>query len=275
MRRSTTALLLALFCTCFGVASGGGFAAAAPQDVAAVPHKAVYNLSLGETRSSGLIVDVLGRMEFEWSDVCDGWAINQRFRIAYLYEDGVTVNYGWSLSSWESKDGKRYRFFIRRFDPSGESESVRGEAQLGPDGSGRAVYTEPEPREVALPAGTLFPSQHIAYVLERAAAGAAPVWSLVFDGAGEEGLMGISAALSAELPSGSPTQLGSPLLHGQKSWQLSLAFYQPDDASAEPEQEQVLRLFANGVSDELRMDYGDFVLNADLTALTELPQPDC
>lgn len=275
MRRSTTALLLALFCTCSGVASGGGLAAAAPQEVTALPHKAVYNLTLGETRSSGLIVDVIGRMEFEWADVCDGWTINQRFRIAYLYEDGVTVNYGWSLSSWESKDGKRYRFFIRRFDPSGESESVRGEAELGPDGSGRAVYSEPERREVALPAGTLFPSQHIAYVLERAAAGAVPVWSLVFDGAGEEGLMGISAALSTELPPGSPTQLASPLLNGQKSWQLSLAFYQPDAASAEPEQEQVLRLFANGVSDELRLDYGDFVLNADLTALTELPQPDC
>jgi hypothetical protein len=270
MRRITATLLLTLVC----VSAGAPSAAAAPAAEPLLPHKAVYELTLGETRASGLIVDVIGRMEFEWSDVCDGWAINQRFRIGYLYEDGVTVNYGWSLSSWESKDGKRYRFFIRRFDPSGENESVRGEAQLGPDGSGSAVYSEPERREVALPAGTLFPSQHIANVLRRAA-GAAPVWSLVFDGTGEEGLMGISAALSSELPPGSPTQLASPLLHGQKSWQFSLAYYELDAARAEPEQEQALRLYANGVSDELRLDYGDFVLNADLTDLTALPAPDC
>src|SRR3546814_7652610 len=81
------------------------------------------------------------------SDVCDGWAVNQRFRLAVLYEDGLSVSYGWSLSSWESKDGGRYRFFIRRFDGSGESESVRGEAELAADGSGRAVFHAPEDRK--------------------------------------------------------------------------------------------------------------------------------
>ena len=175
MRRSTTAFLLALLCACLGTASGAGAAAGAPAVVDALPHKAVYSLSLGEMRSSSLVVDATGRFEFEWTDVCDGWAINQRFRIAFLYEDGLTVSYGWSLSSWESKDGKRYRFFIRRFDASGESESVRGAAVIGADGSGRATYSEPEPREIELPAGTLFPTSHTSHVLERAAA--SPSWS--------------------------------------------------------------------------------------------------
>src|SRR3546814_5418455 len=92
-----------------------------------VSHKAVYALSLGELRASSAVTEAAGRFEFEWSDVCDGWAVNQRFRLAVLYEDGLSVSYGWSLSSWESKDGGRYRFFIRRFDGSGESESVRGD----------------------------------------------------------------------------------------------------------------------------------------------------
>src|SRR3546814_12064796 len=69
-----------------------------------------------------------------------------------------TLVRSWSLASWESKDGGRYRFFIRRFDGSGESESVRGEAELAADGSGRAVFHAPERREVALPPGTLFPT---------------------------------------------------------------------------------------------------------------------
>jgi hypothetical protein len=274
MRRSTTAFLLALLCACFG-AGPAIPAAGAPAAEAALPHKAVYSLSLGEMRSSSLVVEATGRFEFEWTDVCDGWAINQRFRIAFLYEDGHTVSSGWSLSSWEAKDGKRYRFFIRRFDASGESESVRGVAEIGADGSGRATYSEPEARVIELPAGTLFPTGHTAHVLESAAAGSAPVWTLVFDGSGDEGLMGVSAALSPQLPPGSPTQFVSPLLRDQASWQVNMAFYQPDAANAEPEQEQILRLFANGVVDEMRLDYGDFVLNADLADLTALPQPNC
>ena len=271
MRRFTAVLVLALFSAC----SAGGAVAAPPAGERMLPHKAVYALSMGALRSSNSVMETSGRFEFEWQDVCDGWTVSQRFRIALLYEDGLSVSYGWSLSSWESKDGKRYRFFIRRFDAGGTAESVRGEAELDADGSGKAVYFEPERRELALPAGTVFPTRHTSRVLEGAKAGGAPVWSMVFDGSGDEGLFGVSAALSRQLPGGAPTQLASPLLAGVPSWHINLAFYGPGAANVEPDQEQGLRLFANGVVDEMRLDYGEFVLDADLTELSQLPPPDC
>jgi hypothetical protein len=272
MRRFTAGLLLALASVCYGTAPATAAALAGER---LAPHKAVYALSLGELRSSAAVVEAAGRLEFEWSDVCDGWAVNQRFRIALLYEDGLSVSYGWSLSSWESKDGRRYRFFIRRFDGSGEVEQVRGEAELGADGSGRAVFHEPERRELALPAGTLFPTHHTRHVLEQAEAGAAPVWTLVFDGTDDSGLAGISAALSGRLPAGAPVRLASPLLEGVPSWHVNLALYGTEPDALEPEQEQSLRLFANGVIDEMQLDYGDFVLDAGLAELTPLPHPSC
>jgi hypothetical protein len=284
MRRFTARLLLALAAVC----SGGGSLAAAqgPTQEAAegptrgptqglAPHRAVYALSMGELRSSSALAEAAGRFEFEWSDVCDGWAVKQRFRLALLYEDGLSVSFGWSLSSWESKDGRRYRFFIRRFDATGEVESLRGEAELAADGSGKAVYHTPERREVALPAGTLFPTQHTRYVLERAQLGAAPVWTQVFDGSGNEGPFGVSAVLSRRLPAGAPARLVSPLLDSVPSWHVSLAYYSPEPGMLEPEQEENLRLFANGVVDEMRLDYGEFVLDADLAELIPLPQPSC
>lgn len=273
MRRFTAGLLLTLTAACcvtgpaLGAQPGGGHAL--------VAHKAVYALSLGQAHASSAVAEAAGRFEFEWSDVCDGWAVNQRFRLALLYEDGLTVSYGWSLSSWESKDGERYRFFIRRFDGSGESESVRGEAELAADGSGRAIFQGPERREVALPPGTLFPTHHTRHVLEQAESGGVPVWTLVFDGSGEGGLSGVSAALSQPLPAGAPTQLPSPLLDDMPSWRVNLAFYSPDAGEPEPEQEQAVRLFANGVVDEMRLDYGDFELDADLAELSSLPRPTC
>lgn len=272
MRRFTAGLLLALATVCCGT---GPAAAVALAGERLVPHRAVYALSLGELRLSSAVAEAAGRFEFEWSDVCDGWAVNQRFRIVLLYEDGLSVSFGWSLSSWESKDGRRYRFFIRRFDAGGQVESVRGEAELGADGSGKAVFHEPEGREIALPAGTLFPTHHTRHVLERAEVGEAPVWTQVFDGSGDQGPFGVSAVLSRRLPAGAPVQLDSPLLEGVPSWHVGLAFYGPDLGELEPEQEQNLRLFANGVVDEMRLDYGEFVLDADLAALSPLPRPSC
>src|SRR3546814_9857180 len=102
-------------------------------------------------------------------------------------EDGLSVSFGWSLSSWESKDGRRYRFFVRRFDGSGQAETVRGEAELDADGSGTAVFHGPERREVALPAGTQFPTHHTRQVLNQAAADGALLWTQVFDGSGGQG----------------------------------------------------------------------------------------
>lgn len=275
MRQLSAALIAALiFC---GVLWGGAASATGPLAAGErlLPHRAVYALSLGGLRSSSPVVEAAGRFEFEWEDVCDGWAVSQKFRIALLYEDGISVSFGWSLSSWEARDGSRYRFFIRRFDGSGQTESVRGEAQLGADGSGSATFREPEAREIELPAGTMFPTSHTLHVLTQAEAGAAPVYTMVFDGSGEGGLFGVSAALSRRIAPDTPAQIASALLKGVPSWRVNLAFFGAGAESVEPEQEQGLRLFANGVVDEMRLDYGDFVLDADLTELSGLPAPDC
>jgi hypothetical protein len=271
MRSFTAALSMALTLLLGGL----GPAAAAGAGERLAPHKAVYSLSLGSLQSSSPVIEAAGRFEFEWRDVCDGFAVSQKFRIALLYDDGISVSFGWSLSSWEAKDGRRYRFFIRRFDGSGLTESVSGEAELGADGSGRAVFQAPEAREIELPAGTLFPTHHTLHVLARAEAGEVPIWTQVFDGSGDEGLFGVSAALSRRLAPSAPARISSPLLDDVPSWRVDLAFFDPDEQDAEPEQEQGLRLFANGVVDEMRLDYGDFVLDADLTELIALPAPDC
>src|SRR3546814_21010497 len=93
--------------------------------------------------------------------------------------------------------------------------------------------------------------------------GEVPLWTLVFDGSGEGGLSGVSAVLSQRLPAGAPTQLASPLLEDVPSWPVHLAFYSPDAGEPEPEQEQAVRPFANGVVDEMRLAYGEFALDAD------------
>ena len=71
------------------------------------------------------------------------------------------------------------------------------------------------------------------------------------------------------------TSVSSPLLDGAASWQVSIAYFGMAEEATEPEYEQEMRLFDNGVVDELLLDYGDFTLDATLADLKESPAPDC
>ncbi len=241
-----------------------------------LPHRAVYDLSLAKSRSNGSVVQAHGKLEFEWADICSGWTVSQRTRVQMLTTAGQTFDFGWSLNALETRDGRRYRFFIRRFNADRTTEEVRGEARLPEPGArGLAVFAKPEARKVRLPKGTLFPTAHSLLLIEAAAKGELPLWRTVFDGSGDDGRFGVNAALTRALPAEAPNRFDSPLLHGQASWRLRLAYFGMDESVAEPEHEQALRLYANGVVDEMLLDYGDFVLRADLGVLEALPELEC
>jgi hypothetical protein len=241
-----------------------------------VPHRAVYDLSLGKSRSGSSVSQAQGKLEFEWADVCTGWTVSQRTRVSMITGEGRVIDFGWTLNALEDKDGKHYRFFIRRLDGGEVTEELRGEARLtAVGGRGVAKYSKPAAREVPLPKGTVFPTRHSLILMEAAAGGDMPIWRLVFDGSGDEGLFGVNAALAQALPAGAPVQRDLPLLRGQPSWRMSLAFFNMDETAAEPEHEQALRLFANGVVDEMLLDYGDFALKAELRSAEALPELQC
>lgn len=240
------------------------------------PHRAVYDMTLDKSRSNGVVSRAQGKLEFEWADVCAGWMVSQKTRIQVSYGDGRTVDFGWSINSLEAKNGQRYQFFIRRFFGDGESESVRGKAQLdGPGGPGLATYSVPEEKEIMLPKGTIFPTEHTLLLMDAAERGEKNFWRIMFDGSGDEGLSGVNVAISEQIPAGKAGEFKSPLLDDVESWRMDLAFFSMDKSNSEPEHEQTLRLFANGVVDELLLDYGDFVLKATLKQLEKLPVPNC
>ena len=274
------AFVYRLFLPCLGAAMlAAGLSQWAPASAAATftPHRAVYELSLGKSRANGSISRAQGKLEFEWADVCTGWTVSQRTLVQLVSNEGQVIDFGWTLNALESKDGTYYRFFIRRLNTGGAPENQRGEARLkAPGQGGTATYSEPMEREVKLPKGTLFPTAHSLLLLNTAESGGFPVWRQVFDGSGEEGgLYGINAAMSSALKPEKHQRLDSPLLQDKKSWRLHLAYFGADENVSVPEHEQIFRIYANGIVDELLLDYGDFTLRADLLTLDALPAPQC
>ena len=45
-----------------------------------VPHKALYEIRLAETKSGSQIVNISGQMFYEWKSACDAWISDHRFR---------------------------------------------------------------------------------------------------------------------------------------------------------------------------------------------------
>jgi hypothetical protein len=249
-----------------------------PLDVILAPHRATYEMKLALARPYSGIVEVNGNMILETQDSCDAWTVKQRIKLTFLRNDGEEFETDSSFTSYESKDGLELRFSVRNIQNDEIEEELRGQADLeGIGGKGRASFTLPEPRSFELPAGTLFPTSHLALVIKHARQGDKSVSYKVFDGARLDGAFQVNAVIgkSPRPPAGTPTPRGDTVLLRQPAWGVRFAFFANGDSGAPPEYELALDLLANGVARSMLLDYGDFAVDARLTQIQALPRPKC
>ena len=276
-----TRLLLASWMLSAALFSVAASAASAPRAGELLPHRATYVLSLGHNLSGSDVVNVQGVMAYEFADACNGWTTTQKARLKFFYDDGRTDEVGWDLNSWESKDGKRYRFFMRNFDGDNVTSEFKGEAEMpAPGQAGLVRFETPARKRLALPRGTLFPTGHSLALFRHLAAGDPTFLATVFDGSDDKGPMEISAALAGSSKPAAEQAKLSPLLAAGPVYRLSLAFFAPQGEAttgdeATPQQEQSVSIYANGVIDRLTLDYGSFTVDAVLKRLEGLPAPGC
>ncbi len=264
-----------------GLAAALVLCAASPASAVDIaPHRALYNLSLESAKTSSGVAGASGGMYYEWGETCDGWTVEQRFRLRLQYAEEGSVDVNSTLVTWESKDGQRYRFNERRVRNGDVEDDIHGEAHLdGPGKGGVAEFEKPEQSTLTLAPGVLFPTAHTLVLIERALAGDQFVSRKVFDGAAVDNAGQITAVIGPQLKpdpkAGKP--LDSPLLQ-RPSWRMSLAFFPADAGTSDsdtPDYELSMRLLDNGVSQDMSLDYGDYVLRAKLDEIEALPRPSC
>ena len=240
-------------------------APAAVPGVELLPHRAAYRLSLLESEGGTALSEVRGGLVLEFRAACDGWLSQQRLGFVAEAAEGPGFTYDVRFSSWESRDSTRLRFNVRSFDGRELQDEFRGLAKLeAPGGKGTARYNEPKGTEIALPAGTIFPTEHVRELIEAARAGERLVSRQVFDGSGEDALTLATAVI------GSPSGKGK-----ERRWPVSLAYFPLLEETMLPQFEIAFDLAENGVLHDMTLDYGDFTLKADLEKLEPLEQPAC
>ncbi len=254
---------------------------AAPKEASKVkitPHRAIYTMSLSSVKNGSNITGVSGRMLFEWSDVCDGWAVQQHLQLHFSYAEGDESDVTSTVVSWESKDGKRYNFNVRRISDGKQTDLFRGKAVMNADG-GLVTYSEPKNKTMKLTADTIFPSAHTQTLIQKAEAGERLFSRRVFDGSDEDGSNDISAFIGPEQAHLQATEVNQKLksnaLLDQPDWPVRMAFFKLKTDTGAPDYEMNLTLMANGVARDMMLDYGDFSVTGKLSDIESIPLPDC
>ncbi len=243
--------------------------AATPVPLAA--HQATYRLSLDNARS-GDVLGVSGTMGYEVTDACDGWAVRQRLDMTITNREGQDVEMVSDYLTWESKDGLKLTFRMKQTTDTAVTEQVEGDASLDKSGgAGTVHYTVPDEKTTPIPPGTLFPMAHTAAIITAAEEGKKFVALPLFDGTGAEGAQNTSVIISNwNLPSASQY----PALAELPSGRVRVAFFDRKKDTQKPDYEVGMKYWENGVADDLKMDFSDFVVDGKLATFT-LPKPHC
>jgi hypothetical protein len=264
------ALVLTVVCAVQPAAAASSAPAPAPAAAPAplLAHKALYTLTLDSAKSNDVIA-AHGTMGYEVTDACDGWAVRQRLSMTITNADGQDIQMSSDYATWESKDGLKFRYHMRQTTDTAVTSQTDGEASLQKTGGpGEARYTSPHDTISALPPGTVFPMAHTAAIIAAARDKKHFLNLPLFDGTDENG---VEDSFIVALDWKSPMQTAWPLLSALPSTRVHIAFFDHGPESVTPSYEVAMRYWENGVADDMKMNFGDFVMNAKMKEFA--PQP--
>jgi envelope integrity protein B len=255
---------------------GGPLPAAAATEL--VSHRAVYDLELSDSQSSSDLAGLSGRMVVEWSgSTCNGYTLNQRLVTRISDTDGGQMVRDLRMTSWESGDGDQFRFEVKRFINGQLNETVSGLAARDESGA-EAVFSVPEDTVLSLPDDVVFPSEFIRDLVSGAEAAEKLLTMKVFEGAETDKHFDVSVFIgnpSNEITDLSNIEGDAEGFSGDPSWPVQVSYFLPDDLQGLPDYQVSYRIFANGVSANMLLDYGDVVVSGTLKELEFLSQDPC
>ncbi|MBD8890098.1 cell envelope integrity EipB family protein [Roseibium litorale] len=253
-------------------ASSGSFAAT----VELVPHRAIYDLELGEASDTLSISALSGRMAYEVSgSVCEGYAVNFRFMTDMRDEDGGSQVTDLRSSSHETGSADAFQFLSETFVDRKLIEETRGSAKRMDDGGKSVELKVPAARTFLISNKALFPAEHIKALIEAAKAGEHFFTAGIFDGS-ETGdkvfstTAVIGAAGTETATDAGPEKAAREALAGKTYWPVTVAYFEPGIGATgeqEPSYQLSFLLYENGISRKMTLDYGDFTIKAQLNNL--------
>jgi hypothetical protein len=276
-RSAIGAGILAVICASLAAAApvaptGSGHA----NDIVLTPHKAFYNLKLART-SGNAVNDVKGRILYDFSgSPCEGYALRFRQISDLASGEGQDALSDLTSTSWEDGTAQKYRFTSKNTLNEQTSDSVDGHADRKPDAVA-VTLDRPGDKTFKIPAGVVFPTEHMRKIIAAARAGKKILEVMIYDGS-ENG----------EKLYNTLTVIGHPIAPGDKApddaaakvpemakltrWPVTVSYFDANpkkqrSGEETPSYSISFELYENGISRALMLNYADFSISGELVSL--------
>ena len=242
-----------------------------------VAHRAVYDLELKDASDRSGIEGMTGRMVYEFTgSACQGYKTDFRFVTQINTGDAVRMT-DQQTKTFEDLAAKKFTFETKSYTDDKLDKEVQGAAIDGTDGV-KVDLTRPDARQVSLVASE-FPTQHMFQVIEHAKQGKRIFESRIFDGSddGDESLITSTLVGKSQMPKdGDADAVKAGEFAKAAFWPVTIAYYNDKTGTDSlPIYRMSFKLYENGITRDLTMDYGDFVLTGKLAKLDILKPGTC
>jgi EipB-like len=267
-------------CTLMLLAPASGGNAQEPP-IVLVPHRAVYDLTLGETRGNAQVVGVRGRILYDFGgNFCEGYTLQFRQVSELDSGEGKVSTSDLRSNTWEGGDAKSFKFSSENFLNQDLVDAVDGHAEHG--ATATAVdLVKPEHKVLDIDAAVVFPTEHMVRAIAAARAGKNILDFPVFDGSdtGEkvyDTLTVIGRKLTSDERKHADAADDEPKLATVPRWPVTISYFEKTKSQKSSEQMPAysigFELYENGISRALTLDYNDFVVDGKLSSL-EIKDP--
>lgn len=239
-------------------------------------HRAVYDLSLKAASERSGISGMSGRMVYEFNgSACEGYTVSFRFvtEITTMDDSRITDQ---QTTTFEDVRNRTFRFVTRSFVNQQLDREIRGSARA--EGEGLAVTLE-QPESLSLDiAEARFPTEHMEEMIDRAEDGERFYQSRIYDGSddGDKAMITTTIVGAKKAPEPDDKEAAAAGdMSGNEFWPVSMSYFNEEtQGDGVPVYSIAFKLYANGVTRDLTMDYGDFVLEGRLAQLDMFdPEP--
>jgi hypothetical protein len=234
-------------------------------DARLTPHRAVYDLTLQQSKGDQSVGEADGRIAFEFTgNACDGYVLNFRQVLRINDQDTGERTFDTRNMTWEDGQAQSFRFDAERRMNNSMTESGQGRAEKAPDGALAVEISRPTRKKSDIGGPVYFPTQQLVAILEAAQSGQSIFESKVFDGSdGSDKIYETTTVIGKAISDdgkGLDESFKSLDFAKLRRWPITISYFDTGVGERRPLSVINYDLLENGIMNRMKIDFGDFVL---------------
>ena len=249
-----------------------------------VPHRAIYDLSLGETRGNSQIAGVRGRIVYDFDgNACEGYSLEFRQVSELDTGEGKVSTSDLRSTTWEGADAKSFKFtsqnFVDREPRRFRRRPRRARRQQDRRRSRQAAAEDPRSRRRRRISDRAHGARDQGRarrqdILDFPVYDGSETGDKVFDT-----LTVIGRKIAPDERNHDDAAANEPKLAAVPRWPVTISYFDQGQDGNNGEQTPAyaigFELYENGISRALTLDYNDFVVSGKLISLEFKEQKPC